>query len=319
MLEEIFKKLETPSEKQEDIYKTELILGKHHRLGKNYKGQPSILINTKKNNESVAPYRGMSIRLRFNINCKIHEENEKQNYTILSCISNDEQIIKIFLDICQTTISQLGKEPTPKEISEKTQMLIDLFKEMPNKLSSIVGLWGELFLIASSKNITKCLEAWHQHAEDKYDFYDNNEALEVKCTSQTDRKHKFKHDQLVSNLKDHYVASIMISDDPNKGLSVVDLYEDIKKRCKLDNLNNKLKKIFFKIVGKTPYEELNEYRYSFDYSKKNLMYYKLKDISTLVNKDNSVTDISYKVDLSRKKNVDELSKDKFTSYLHFPN
>jgi len=319
MLEEIFKKLETPSEKQEDIYKTELILGKYHRLGKNYKGQPSILINTKKNNESVAPYRGMSIRLRFNINCKIHEENEKQNYTILSCISNDEQIIKIFLDICQTTISQLGKEPTPKEISEKTQMLIDLFKEMPNKLSSIVGLWGELFLIASSKNITKCLEAWHQHAEDKYDFYDNNEALEVKCTSQTDRKHKFKHDQLVSNLKDHYVASIMISDDPNKGLSVVDLYEDIKKRCKLDNLNNKLKKIFFKIVGKTPYEELNEYRYSFDYSKKNLMYYKLKDISTLINEDDSVTDISYKVDLSRKKNVDELSKDKFTSYLHFPN
>mgnify|MGYP006131501139 FL=1 len=319
MLEEIFKKLETPSEKQEDIYKTELILGKYHRLGKNYKGQPSILINTKKNNESVAPYRGMSIRLRFNINCKIHEENEKQNYTILSCISNDEQIIKIFLDICQTTISQLGKEPTPKEISEKTQMLIDLFKEMPNKLSSIVGLWGELFLIASSKNITKCLEAWHQHAEDKYDFYDNNEALEVKCTTQTDRKHKFKHDQLVSNLKEHYVASIMISDDPNKGLSVVDLYEDIKKRCKLDNLNNKLKKIFFKIVGKTPYEELNEYRYSFDYSKKNLMYYKLKDISTLVNKDDSVTDISYKVDLSRKKNVDELSKDKFTSYLHFPN
>jgi hypothetical protein len=319
MLEEIFKKLETPSEKQEDIYKTELILGKYHRLGKNYKGQPSILINTKKNNESIAPYRGMSIRLKFNINCKIHEENEKQNYTILSCISNDEQIIKIFLDICQTTISQLGKEPTSKEISEKTQMLIDLFKEMPNKLSSIVGLWGELFLIASSKNITKCLEAWHQHAEDKYDFYDNNEALEVKCTSQTDRKHKFKHDQLVSNLKEHYVASIMISDDPNKGLSVVDLYEDIKKRCKLDNLNNKLKKIFFKIVGKTPYEELNEYRYSFDYSKKNLMYYKLKDISTLINEDDSVTDISYKVDLSRKKNVDELSKDKFTSYLHFPN
>ena len=318
MLEEIFKKLETPTEKKEDIYKTQLILGKYHRLGKNYNGLPSILINTKKNNESVAPYKGMSIRLRFNINCKIHEENEKQNYTILSCISKDEQIIKIFLDICQTTISQLGKEPTPKEISEKTQMLIDLFKEMPNKLSSIVGLWGELFLIASSRNIPKSLEAWHQHAEDKYDFYDNNEALEVKCTSKTDRKHTFKHDQLVSNLKDHYVASIMISDDPIKGLSVVDLYEDIKTRCKLDNLNNKLKKIFFKIVGKTPYEELNEYRYNFDYSKKNVMYYKLKDISTLVNEDDSVTDISYKVDLSRKKNVDELSKDKFTSYLHFP-
>ena len=70
-------------------------------------------------------------------------------------------------------------------------------------------------------------------------------ALEVKCTTQTDRKHQFKHDQLVSNLNDHYVASIMLSKIQVKGFSVVDLYEDIKKECKLDNLNNKLKRKFF--------------------------------------------------------------------------
>ena len=61
-------------------------------------------------------------------------------------------MIKIFLDICETTISQLQDEPTPQEIKEKTQILINLFKEMPNKSSSIIVLWGELFLIASSKN-----------------------------------------------------------------------------------------------------------------------------------------------------------------------
>ena len=49
------------------------------------------------------------------------------------------------------------------------------------------------------------------------------------------------------------------------------------------------------------------------------MYYKLKDVTSLTNDDNSITEISYKVDLSRKKNLDVLSKDKFTSYLHFPN
>ena len=319
MLEDIFKKLGVPEERQEDVYKTELIKGTLHRVGKNYKGLPSILINTKKNDESVYPYKGLSIRLRFNISCKIHEENERQNYTILSCISADEQIIKIFLDICQTTIPQLGEEPTPKEISEKTQMLIDLFKEMPNKRSSIIGLWGELFLIASSKNITKCLEAWHQHSEDKYDFYDNNEALEVKCTAQTDRKHQFKHDQLVSNLKDHYVASIMVSEDPVKGLSVVNLYEDIKKKCKLDNLNNKLKKIFFKIVGKTPFEELNDYKYDFNFSKKNFLFFKVKGLSKLENRDESISNIYYTIDLSQKNSVENLSKDKFTSYLYFPN
>ena len=84
------------------------------------------------------------------------------------------------------------------------------------------------------------------------------------------------------------------------------------------NLINKLKKNFYRVVGSNPKEDLNEFKFDINYSKKNLMYYKLKDISTLVNDDDSVTDISYKVDLSRKKNVDELSKDKFTSYLHFP-
>ena len=79
-----------------------------------------------------------------------------------------------------------------------------------------------------------------------------------------------------------------------------------------------LKKNFYRVVGSNPKEDLNEFKFDINYSKKNLMYYKLKDISALVNDDDSVTDISYKVDLSRKKNVDELSKDKFTSYLHFP-
>ncbi len=318
-LEEIFKNLDTPDEEVEDVFKTELIFGKYHRIGKNYKGLPSILIFTKKDERISAPYKGQNIRLRFNINCKIKEKDENQNYTILSCISSEPQTIKIFLDICETSISQLGDEPTSKEIKNNTDILIDLFKELPNKQSSIIGLWGELFLIASSKNITKSLEAWHQHAEDKYDFYDNNEALEVKCTTQTDRKHQFKHDQLVSNLKDHYVVSIMISEDPAKGLSVVDLYEDIKKNCSSDNLNNKLKKIFFKIVGKTPFEELNEYKYDLNFSKKNLLYFKVKGLSKLENKDESISNIYYTIDLAQKKSVDNLSNDKFTSYLYFPN
>ena len=110
----------------------------------------------------------------------------------------------------------------------------------------------------------------------------------------------------------------LYGENPNDGLSVLDLYEDIKKNKLPINLINKLKKNFYRVVGSNPKEDLNEFKFDIDYSKKNLMYYKLKDISTLVNEDDSLTDITYKVDLSKKKNVDELSKDKFTSYLHFP-
>ena len=110
----------------------------------------------------------------------------------------------------------------------------------------------------------------------------------------------------------------MISDDPLKGLSVVDLYEEIKKNCKVDNLNNKLKKIFFKTVGKTPFEELNEYKYDFDYAKKNLLYFRVRGLSKLENKDEFISNISYTIDLAQKNNVESLSKEKFTSNLFFP-
>ena len=110
----------------------------------------------------------------------------------------------------------------------------------------------------------------------------------------------------------------MVSENSHKGLSVLNLYEKLRENDFPLNLENKLKKNFYLVLGSNFQDDLNEIKFDLDYSKKNLMYYKLKDISTLTNDDNSITEISYKVDLSRKKNVDQLSQDKFTSYLHLP-
>tara|TARA_B100001093_G_scaffold150204_1_gene142931 strand:- start:580 stop:1539 length:960 start_codon:yes stop_codon:yes gene_type:complete len=314
----LFNKLTTPDSNNKDEYKSSKIPNTNHIIGKNFEGLPSILIKTKDQESIVSNYKGANILLRFNENCKIHEDKTSSMFTILSCRSDDELTIKMFLDICETTIPQLNNEPSAEEIKKITNVIIELFREISDKKRSIIGLWGELFLISSSSNKEKTLQAWHENPTDKYDFFDDNQALEVKCTSKTDRIHKFQHDQLLSEIKDHYIASIMVSENPNDGSSVLDLYEDIKKNKLPVNLINKLKKNFYRVVGSNPKEDLNEFKFDIDYSKKNVMYYKLKDISTLVNEDDSVTDISYKIDLSRKKNVDELSKDKFTSYLYFP-
>ena len=39
----------------------------------------------------------------------------------------------MFLDICETTISQLNNEPSAKEIKEITNTIIDLFRELSDK------------------------------------------------------------------------------------------------------------------------------------------------------------------------------------------
>tara|TARA_B100000902_G_scaffold266937_1_gene252976 strand:- start:1226 stop:2185 length:960 start_codon:yes stop_codon:yes gene_type:complete len=319
MYYELFKKLTSPNANNENEFKTSLIPKTSHRVAKNAKGLPSILINTKDDDSLINNYKGANIFLRFKENCKIHEDNSSGIFTILSCRSDDELTIKMFLDICETTIPQLNDEPTANEIKRITNIIIELFREISDKKRSIVGLWGELFLIYTSSDIKKTLQAWHENPSDKYDFYDDNEALEVKCTSQTDRIHKFKHDQLLSEIKNHLVVSIMVSESQNDGMSVLDLYESIKQTKPPIDLINKLKKNFFRVMGSNPKEDLDEIKFDINYSKKNLMYYKLKDVSSLVNKDDAITEISYKVDLSKKKSLESLSKDKFTSYLYIPN
>tara|TARA_Y100000816_G_C26053976_1_gene552917 strand:- start:95 stop:1054 length:960 start_codon:yes stop_codon:yes gene_type:complete len=316
MYYKLFKELSSPNTNNENEFKSSLIPKTSHRVAKNSKGLPSILINTKKDDSLVSNYKGANILLRFKENCKIHEENKSSIFTILSCRSDDDLTIKMFLDICETTISQLNNEPSAKEIKEITNTIIDLFRELSDKKRSLIGLWGELFIIYSSSNIEKTLQAWHENPTDKYDFYDNNEALEVKCTTNTDRIHKFQHDQLLSEIEKHYIASIMVSENLTKGLSVLDLFENIKKSNLPVNLLNKLQKNFYRVIGSNPKEDVNEIKFDLDYSKKNIMYYKLKNVTSLNNKDDAITEINYKVDLSRKKNEDNLSKEGFTSFLH---
>ena len=319
MLKKIFDNLDVPDSEKEDLYVTEKIFKKDHRIGKNFKNQPSLLFKTKKSGAINNNDLGKNIYLRFDIPCKITESKKilDENYTILSCISEDKEIKKIFLEVCETTFLNISDQPTNKEINDYTESIIDLFKNLPDAKRGYIGLWGELFLILSSSNQLKVLEAWHNHTEDKYDFYDNNEAVEVKCTTKGDRKHDFRHHQLTSKIDGHFVASILTKKS-SKGLSVVDQYKKILKNKIDTDLKDKLNKIYYKIVGNTPEEKLNEFRYDFEFAKKNLLYFKVSEISTLVNKDQSITDIEYTMDLSQKKNVENLSTDKFTSYLYFP-
>lgn len=321
MLKDLFDKIEIPNDTQEDSYNTKEIFKSNHRLGKNLKNEPSLLFKTQDNNVNQVDYLGKYIHLRFNVKCTLSEKNKKinENYTILTCTSEDDYTKKIFLEICESTYLNIGKLPSNNEIIELTQSLIELFKSWSTSVTDFIGLWGELFLIVSSSNQIKSLEAWHDHNEDKYDFYDSNEALEVKCTTKGDRKHEFRYPQLISNFDKHYVASILTKENSVRGLSVVDLYKQILK-CKLDlSLKDKLNKIYYKIVGKTPEEKLNEFKYDYDFAKRNILYFKVSEISTLKNNDESITDIKYTMDLSQKNSLESLSNNKFTSCLHFPN
>ena len=321
MIKLIYDKIKKPTDDLENNFNTEKIFNENHRLGKDYNNQPSILFNTKDKDKYVAAYKGENIKIRYNVNCKIYLKKEEidANYTILTCISEDEKIKEIFLEICEATFANISTNPTTLEIEEKTNSIIDLFKDFPNKQNNLLGFWGELFLIASSKDIKKTLNAWHNENKEKYDFYDNNIALEVKTTIKRDKKHVFGHDQLISSLKDHYIASIMTQYDNSKGLSVTDLYNEILKIEISDELRGKLKRIYFKIIGSTPSEIIDEYKFDYNLAKRNISYYKVSELTKIINKSPAISKITYTLDLSQNNSVEIFNDKGFLSNLCFSN
>ena len=63
MLKKFFDNLDVPDGEKEDLYVTEKIFKKDHRIGKNFKNQPSLLFKTKKSGDTsnietltVSPY-----------------------------------------------------------------------------------------------------------------------------------------------------------------------------------------------------------------------------------------------------------------------
>lgn len=299
---DIFETLKKPETDKEDIFRTEKTNSTNFRIGINYLGYPIILISTSPSNQNIQGYRGKNISLSFNQNCTIISqagEEKKENLSCIICTSANANLHKIFFDICETVYQKLNKNPSPEEIKSLTQIIIDLFKKLPNNKKTILGLWGELFLIHASTDPIKTLNAWHGHPQDKYDFYDNNEAIEVKCTKQTSRVHEFSNEQLLGILEHHYVVSIMTKEVASGGKSVIDMLNELISLKLSNDLEQKLKSNLYLIAGIENDIGISETKFDYEYALKNILYFKVSDIQKINNVPSSISDVRYKVDLAK--------------------
>jgi len=306
----IFETLTKPENSKEDIFKTKKTDSPNFRIGINYLGYPAILINTNSYNQNIQGYKGQNISLSFNQNCTIigdDDHEKKENLSCIICTSLNTNLHKIFFDICETVYQRLNKNPDPENIKSLTQIIIDLFKQLPNNKKTILGLWGELFLIHASKDPIKTLKAWHSHPRDKYDFYDNNEAVEVKSTIQTSRVHEFSNEQLLGRIEDHYVVSIMTKEVISGGKSVIDMLNELIALKLSNELEQKLKSNLYLTAGIEADVGISEIKFDYEFALKNILYFKVSDIDKIKSVPNSISDIRYKIDLAKNINTTNFS------------
>ena len=76
---------------------------------------------------------------------------------------------------------------------------------------ALQGLWAELLVIERSKSPAYLLQSWHVSPNDKFDFNDGIDKIEVKSTRNVRRIHTFSLEQLHPNVNANLlIASVFV-------------------------------------------------------------------------------------------------------------
>ena len=310
-------KLKPPISKDLNTYSVkEIKKNSNHLIGINFNREIALLFDTTK------PYaKGDAleyIQLVHNQKCIVKEDKKEKNknYSVLKCSIDNQKLKELFLKLLENIILEIPDKISQKDITDLTRDIFDLFEKIskPSR-ETLIGLWGELFVINSSKNADVLIQAWHPETTDKFDFFNQNQALEIKTTTSNDRIHNFSYEQLYVGNEKLLICSIMLRQNRD-GKSLDDLRNEILGRIKNKNLKDQFELVYYKTIGEISEEDINEYKFDYSYAEENIRYFDLINVPRLKEKPMAgVKKIKFQSDLTGIKSVNQFDEDSFYSNL----
>lgn len=202
--------------------------------------------------------------VNFNQVCNLKNSDGKaitKKYTIILLKSQESDIQKYFLDLIFIVLKKLSTKPTVSNLKRELFKVISLFTAPPVFSKEVVkGLWAELFVIASSNDPLYLIHSWHVSPEDKYDFNDGIDKIEVKATNNLERLHTFSVEQLNPNKDSKLIIASIIVVSSGQGVNIFDLIDTISGKITDTDALLKLKEISYQTIG--PHlEEANKIRF----------------------------------------------------------
>ncbi len=282
-----------------------------HRVGQDYNNNALILfkINNPDNYNEDHSRDLSNLKIRANISCTIFENEKKIQdvFTVFTCKSSDSNLIKIFFIMIESMIESHSANLTNEDLSKYTEDFIELFSKIkPVNFEKILGLWGELFLINYSSAPEILIEAWHNKNNEKFDFYDFGEIIEVKCTLRNDRIHRFDFHQLNSNENIITIASIRTR-ETIEGISILDLRKKIEQNINDASFIFKLRKKFYKTLGLIEEEKLSEYKFNYEFAERNINFYEAINVPKVSEIPNYVSNIKFNSNLDQANKIEQIN------------
>ena len=230
----------------------EIFPGLHHKIGCSEEGYPMIFVYCC-DDIPTTPIKLKLFAVNFNQICKLQESNrepETRKYTIIQLKSLESDFQKYFIDVMSIVLRKLPPTPTVKELKSEVGKVISLFTASPSFSKEVVkGLWAELFVIAHGNNPSYLAQSWHVSPEDKYDFNDGIDKIEVKSTSKTERVHTFAIEQLNPNVGSELAIASVITIISGQGINIFDLLDVIAQLIPSQELFLKVQEIVYTTIG----------------------------------------------------------------------
>lgn len=204
-----------------------------HYFGRTNSGAPCLLLHST-HSSLKAPIRLAAIEVSFAIPCTItigRDAERTETLTVVTCTANDSVVQRYFTHVCETILNIVGASPSLGQVAEAVGRLVDLFQRLSAPARrSVVGLFGELFVIHIANSPAEAVAAWRSTTDDRFDFSVDNVRIEVKASSMRQRAHEFSLEQCSPPPNTDGVLVSLFVEASGGGISLLDLIERIEEQ-----------------------------------------------------------------------------------------
>ncbi|MCM1178063.1 MAG: PD-(D/E)XK motif protein [Bacteroides sp.] len=285
-----------------------------HRIGITSEGYPIFFIACS-SSERVSDISLRLFKVLFNRQCTIFDtvtgSDIQDTFSIIQLSSLNSEFQKYFLEVVYLLLCRLEDKPTVNVLKAEISKLLSLFTSVKSISSEVIrGLWAELILIKQSSTPSYLIRSWHVLLEDKFDFNDGIDKVEVKSTNGSKREHTFALGQLNPNKGSRLLIASMFVSQTGVGKTIFDIVDDISSNISDVDVLFKLRKETTQTIG-SHIEEVSSIFFDEAASLESLQFFDYASIPS-INTENvppEVTGVHFRSDLSDISPVDSFDQD----------
>ncbi len=265
-----------------------------HRVGCSNVGFPMLFIECK-DKQHVSDIKLSLFRVLFNRKCSLVDIEEQsiteKDFVIIQMISDNPELIRYFFQVIYIVMQRIPQFPSVSLLKAEISKIIEIFTAIPKfSKETVRGLWAELLVIEQSKNAEYLIKSWHVEPEDKYDFNDSKDKLEVKSTTGDLRTHIFSLEQLSPSDNSNLIIASVFVNVTGIGKSIFDLMDIISSKISDTDCELKLSEIVLKTIGPN-IEECRKIFFDYKFAVETIQYYNSTSVPS-ISRENVPADVS---------------------------